>query len=125
MDLSFLVRPVSYVVSGLPKASARAHAGRATASVAVRRVRTYSRPQASTRWSTSSGVLAQPRLTRIALAASSGSTPIAARTWDGPTLPDEQAEPVLTAMPARSSSISWVWLLTPGIERHEVLGKRS
>ena len=60
--------------------------------MAGRRVRTYSRLQASTKRSTSSEVLAQPRLTRIALAASSASIPMAASTWDGPTLRDEQAE---------------------------------
>ena len=41
--------------------------------------------------SASLGVLAQPRLTRIADAASSAEAPMATRTWDARTLPDERA----------------------------------
>ena len=43
-----------------------------------------------------------PRLTRTAPRASSGGTPMAASTWEGWTLPDEQAAPEDTAMPSRS-----------------------
>src|SRR3546814_16407103 len=55
----------------------------------------------------SAGVLAQPSETRIAAPASSALAPMAASTWEGCTLPDEQAEPELTATPARSSAIIW------------------
>ncbi len=50
----------------------------------------------------------RPRLTRIAARATSGSRPMASSTWLAPTLPDEQAAPALTAMPARSSAITSV-----------------
>ena len=62
---------------------------------------------------------------RIAVSASAGSTPIAVRTADRVTLPDEQAEPALTATPARSSAITWVSAFTPGMERQVVLGSRG
>ena len=68
---------------------------------------------------------AQPRLTRIAPAASAGATPIAASTWLGPTLPDEQAEPDDTATPSRSSRISSVAAARPGTAKASVLGSRG
>ena len=37
-----------------------------------------------------------------------GRDPIAASTWLGPTLPDEQAAPALTMTPSRSSAMIWV-----------------
>ena len=45
----------------------------------------------------SSAVLAQPRLTRIASPAAASSRPMARRTWEAATLPEEQAAPALTA----------------------------
>src|SRR5690606_2539241 len=98
--IQFLMPSLMNVVGPAAKASARLQADRTSAAVALRRVRAYSRAQTSTKWSTSAAVLAQPKLIRIALAASAGGTPMAASTWDGPTLPEEQAEPVLIAMPA-------------------------
>ena len=56
--------------------------------------------------SISSAVLRQPRLMRMALPAVAASAPMARRTCDGCTFPDEQAEPALTATPARSSAIT-------------------
>src|SRR5262249_34248045 len=63
--------------------------------------------------SISSAAFFQPRLTRIAEAAISGATPMAARTFDGLSLPEEQAAPALTAIPARSRTITWVSAGTP------------
>src|SRR5690606_444867 len=63
--------------------------------------------------SLSAASLCQPRLTRIADPASAGSIFMAASTCERPTLPDEQAEPALTAMPARSSAITWTSLASP------------
>ena len=65
-------------------------------------------------------VVPSPRLTRIALPAMPAGTPIAASTWDGPTLPDEQAAPALTATPARSSAMIWV---SAGHTRHRDAGR--
>jgi len=48
--------------------------------------------------SISAGVVVQPRLTRTAPRVSGGETPMAARTWEGCTLPDEQAAPDDTAV---------------------------
>ena len=66
-----------------------------------------------------------PRLSRIAHLARSAGTPIAASTWLGATLPDEQADPEDTATPARSSAITSVSAGTPGIAKHSVCGKRA
>ncbi len=41
------------------------------------------------------------------------------------TLPDEQAEPALTAKPARSICITCVSPAQPGTAKHEVLGRRG
>ncbi len=57
---------------------------------------------------TSASLESQPKLTRSAQAASASLTPIARRTCDGFTLPDEQAEPELTITPSRSSAITAV-----------------
>ena len=69
----------------------------------------------------SPGVVPHPRLTRIAEPASPAGTPMAVSTWDGLTLPLEQADPALTAMPARSSAMIWVSLVAPGIDMQVVL----
>ena len=47
-----------------------------------------------------------PRLTLIAPPATSGSTPIALKTCERCTFPDEQAEPDDTAIPSISKAIS-------------------
>ena len=49
----------------------------------------------------SPGVVPQPRLTRIAEPASPAGTPMAVSTWEGLTLPLEQADPALTANPGK------------------------
>ena len=54
-----------------------------------------------------------------------GSTPMAARTCDRLTLPDEQAEPDDRAMPRRSKAISAVSALRPGMAKAKVFGNRS
>ncbi len=50
---------------------------------------------------------------------------MAASTWEASTLPDEQAEPALTAMPARSSAITSVSALAPGTAMQAVFGRRG
>src|SRR3546814_2302813 len=50
---------------------------------------------------------------------------MAASTWEGCTLPDEQAEPELTATPARSSAMIWVSAGRPANATQEVLGSRG
>ena len=56
-----------------------------------------------------------PKLTRMTVAAISVATPIASRTWLGFMLPDEQALPAETAIPARSNWTSWLALDRPGM----------
>ena len=56
--------------------------------------------------STSASVLAAPRLKRIEFCARWALKPIAFSTCDGSSVPDEQAEPVDTATPSRSSAIN-------------------
>ena len=56
-----------------------------------------------------------PDFTRITDAATSSRTCIAPRTRLGFMLPDEQALPAETEMPARSSCTSWLALATPGM----------
>ena len=73
----------------------------------------------------SCSVVSSPRLTRMADAVCSSGTPMAFKTCDSETLPDEQAEPVLTHTPARSSPITCVWLGTPATEIQIVLGNRA
>src|SRR5687768_9713068 len=53
--------------------------------------------------STSASVLAAPRLNRIEFCVRCAGKPIAFSTCDGSSVPDEQAEPVDTATPARSN----------------------
>ena len=62
----------------------------------------------------SASVVDQPRLSRTAPWASSGPNPMASSTCDGWTLPEEQAEPDDTAIPARSKPITAVSALQPG-----------
>ena len=69
--------------------------------------------QAPRNISTSASVVAQPRLTRTAPRVSAGETPMAARTWEGCTLPDEQAAPDDTAIPSRSKAITAVSAFMP------------
>ncbi len=49
---------------------------------------------------------------------------MAARTWLGATLPEEQAEPEEIAIPARSRAISRVSAGTPGTAKQSVCGSR-
>ena len=67
----------------------------------------------------------QPRLSRTAPRASSLPNPMASSTWDGWTLPDEQAEPEDTAIPPRSKPITAVSALSPGTVNRVVLGRRG
>src|ERR1700724_492512 len=67
----------------------------------------------------------QPRLTRIVDPARSEPTPIAASTWLGPTLLEEQAAPALTMTPSRSSPMTWLSAGRPGSSRADVLGARA
>ena len=67
----------------------------------------------------------QPRLSRTAPWASSLPTPMAARTCEGWTLPDEQADPEDTAIPPRSKPITAVSALSPGTVNRVVLGRRG
>ncbi len=61
-------------------------------------LRAFSKPQDSDQCPLM--IVDQPRLSRTAPCASSGPTPMAASTWDGWTLPEEQAEPEETAIPS-------------------------
>ena len=67
----------------------------------------------------------QPRLMRSAVSATAGDTPMARSTGDRVTLPEEQAAPALTQTPARSSAMTCVSALTPGMEMQVVLGSRA
>ncbi len=49
---------------------------------------------------------------------------MASSTCELPTLPEEQAEPLLTATPSRSSAMSWVAAKAPGRRMQLVLGSR-
>ena len=64
----------------------------------------------------------QPKLIRIAAWASAGGAPIAARTWLGPTLPEEHAEPDDTATPAKSRAITRVSAEVPATATQSVWG---
>src|SRR5207244_12030969 len=70
--------------------------------------------QTCSKRSISVSVVVAPRLIRIAPRASSDPIPMAARTCEGATLPEEQAEPEDTAKPSRSKSITRVSALPPG-----------
>jgi hypothetical protein len=65
--------------------------------------------------SISASLVAGPKLTRMAEAAMSGATTIAVSTRLGFMLPDEQALPAETEMPARSSCTNWLALATAGM----------
>ena len=73
----------------------------------------------------SSETVSQPELILSALSASEGSTLMAIRTAERLILPDEQAAPALTQTPARSSAITCVSALTPGMVMQVVLGSRA
>ena len=75
--------------------------------------------------SASSFVEFQPKLTRMAPSASAGGTPMASRTCERRTLPEEQAEPDETATPSRSNRISAVSARMPGIAKARVFGSRG
>ena len=81
--------------------------------------------QAVIKRSMSDSVVVGPRLTRTAPRASSCETPIAARTCDGWTLPEEQAAPEDTATPARSKAMTAVSAFTPGKANRVVFGNLS
>src|SRR5580658_10931168 len=81
--------------------------------------------QAFRNLSMSVSVVVQPRLTRTAPRSSAGETPMAARTWEGWTLPDEQAAPEDTAIPSRSKEITAVSALSPEAVNRVVFGRRS
>src|SRR6516165_4071800 len=119
-------RRIDHRIRGQPRArfdNNRRHAARAR-SATPRRCR-YRKLQARRKCAISASLELQPRLTRIVEAAISGSTCIAARTWLGPTLPDEQAAPALTITPSRSSATTWVSAAIPGSAIAEVFGKRG
>src|SRR5690242_2497566 len=65
--------------------------------------------------STSASLVVGPKLTRMTDAAISSGTPIAASTRLGFMLPEEQALPADTEIPARSSCTSWLALAVPGM----------
>src|SRR5580693_9621609 len=81
--------------------------------------------QAPRKLSTSVSVLLQPRLKRTAPRVSAGETPMAARTWEGWTLPDEQAAPDDTAIPSRSKEMTAVSAFMPSAAKRVVFGSRS
>src|ERR1700677_4168409 len=75
--------------------------------------------------STSDFVVVQPRLTRTAPRVSDGETPMAARTWEGWTFPEEQAAPEDTANPSRSKAMTAVSAFMPSTVKRVVFGSRS
>src|ERR1700723_3536510 len=81
--------------------------------------------QALRNLSMSVSVVLQPKLTRTAPRSSAGETPMAARTWEGWTLPDEQAAPEDTAIPSRSKEITAVSAFMPSAAKRVVFGSRS
>src|ERR1700719_3974305 len=80
--------------------------------------------QAPRHLSMSASVVAQPRLKRTAPRVSEVETPMAARTWEGWTLPDEQAAPDDTAMPSRSKEMTAVSAFMPSTAKRVVFGSR-
>src|SRR5229473_3791362 len=75
--------------------------------------------------SMSAGVVWRPRLKRRLARASSGGRPMAVRTCDGSTAPEEQAAPVEQARPFKSSAIRRASPSTPGKTRFVVFGVRG
>ena len=71
----------------------------------------------------SASVVDQPRLSRTAPWASSAPIPMASSTCEGWTLPDEQAEPDDTAIPARSKPMTAVSALEPGNREQRGIGQ--
>src|SRR5690348_17060964 len=72
--------------------------------------------------STSASLVSGPKLMRRKLAATSGGTSIAARTWLAFMAPDEQALPAETAIPARSNWTRSDALAAPGIATAPIVG---
>jgi len=68
---------------------------------------------AFTIFSISVSLVERPNVNRTPPAARSGGSPIALRTWEGSIEPDEQAEPLEAAIPARSRLISAAAPSTP------------
>ena len=91
---------------------------------ALARARSFCFTSDATAAFTSSMVEDQPKLARKAQRASASSTPIASSTWLIDTLPDEQVEPELIATPSRSSAISAVSAVRPGMAKPLVLHSR-
>src|SRR5882762_2205865 len=73
----------------------------------------------------SAAVVWRPRLKRRLARASSGGKPMAVRTWDGSTAPEEQAAPVETARPFKSSEMRRASPSTPGKTIFVVFGVRG
>ena len=87
--------------------------------------RTAIRRHSARKASTSASVVSGPKLMRRNPPAISGSTPIAASTALSFILPDEQALPAETAMPARSNWTSSEALDAPGSETAPIVGSRG
>ena len=75
--------------------------------------------------STSAAVVSGPVVIRIEPWASSGSMPIASRTWLGSVLPEVQALPVETSTPSRSSAATRSPPSTPSITTLTLFASRS
>src|SRR5713226_6827734 len=75
--------------------------------------------------SMSAGVVCRPRLKRRLARASSGARPMAVRTCDGSTAPEEQAAPVEHARPFKSRAMRRASPSTPGKTRFVVFGVRG
>ena len=69
--------------------------------------------------------MCRPTLRRNAFCVSCSGSPIALSTCDGSSVPDEQADPVDTAKPSRSSAISSDSASMPSNPMLVVLGTRS
>src|SRR2546430_16480681 len=81
--------------------------------------------QASIKPSISDSVVLGPRLTRTAARASCGGTPMAESTWEGCTLPEEQAAPEETATPSGSNATTTASAFSPGTGSSEVMCNTS
>src|SRR5262245_56850093 len=81
--------------------------------------------QAVRNFSIADSVVVGPRLSRTAPCTSGAETPMAASTWEGCTLPEEQAAPDDTATPSRSKAMTAVSALRPGAVKRVVFGSRS
>src|SRR5215204_5047831 len=94
---------ISCLLLGLSLSPGRPHAAMPCVLLGNARTSLF---QAFRKQSTSSSLVENPRLTRIAPAPRRGATPMAVSTCEAATLPDEQADPDDTATPARSRPIS-------------------